>query len=107
MARIAIGGFHHETNTFATTNATYGDFVAADAWPGLCSGDDIFAQTKGINLAVSGFADKAAQMTQDLLPKIGRARPHAGKSIGSPDPGAVSMALIINAVNPVLRKHCS
>lgn len=55
----------------------------------------------------SKIADKAAQMTQDLLPKIGRARPHAKKSIGTPDPGAVSMALIINAVNPVIRKYCS
>ena len=53
------------------------------------------------------IADKAAQMTQDLLPKIGRARPHAEKSIGTPDPGAVSMALIINAVKPVIRKYCS
>lgn len=78
MARIAIGGFHHETNTFATTNATYGDFVAADAWPGLCSGDDIFAKTKGINLAVSGFADKAAQMGHELIGLVWCAAPPSG-----------------------------
>ena len=40
MVRIAVGGFHHETNTFAATPATYDDFVMADGWPGLTRGDD-------------------------------------------------------------------
>lgn len=40
----------------------------------------------------------AAQSTKDMLPKVGRARPHAEKSLGIPDPGALSMALIIDAV---------
>src|SRR3546814_11221520 len=33
--RIAIGGFHHETNTFAPTKADYDAFVRAAGWPGL------------------------------------------------------------------------
>jgi dihydroxyacetone kinase len=57
--------------------------------------------------AAAIVADEAAQNTARLLPKIGRARPHAGKSIGSPDPGAISMALIIRAVEKTLREHCS
>lgn len=57
--------------------------------------------------AAAIVADEAAQATAHLLPKIGRARPHAGKSIGSPDPGAISMALIIRAVERILRDHCS
>jgi len=70
------------------------------------------AAANGLSIAdawesASDSADKAAQMTQGLLPKIGRARPHAEKSIGTPDPGAVSMALIIKAVSPVIRLHCS
>ena len=40
-------------------------------------------------------ADAAAASTSDLLPKIGRARPHAEKSLGTPDAGAVSLALIV------------
>ena len=46
----------------------------------------------------SKVAEQAAEATKDLLPKIGRARPHAEKSLGTPDPGALSMAMIIKAV---------
>jgi len=43
-------------------------------------------------------ADAAAKSTASLVPKMGRARPHAEKSVGTPDPGAVSMAMIIRTV---------
>ena len=33
MTRIAVGGFLHETNTFAPTKATYDDFVHGGGWP--------------------------------------------------------------------------
>lgn len=57
--------------------------------------------------AAAAIADEAAQATKDLLPRIGRARPHAEKSIGTPDPGAVSMVLIIRSVDKTIRVHCS
>jgi D-erythrulose 4-kinase len=44
-------------------------------------------------------AEQAAEDTSTLLPLMGRARPHAGKSLGTPDAGAVSMALIIRAIH--------
>lgn len=47
-------------------------------------------------------AEVEAEATADLLPRIGRARPHAEKSLGTPDAGALSMALIIRAVDNVL-----
>ncbi|MCQ1950300.1 dihydroxyacetone kinase family protein [Arthrobacter sp. zg-Y859] len=40
----------------------------------------------------------AARATANLLPKMGRARPHAEKSLGNPDPGAISFALIVTAL---------
>ena len=43
--RIAIGGFHHETNTFAPTKASYEMFERADGWPGLCRGGAVAAAT--------------------------------------------------------------
>ncbi len=53
------------------------------------------------------IADEAAQATENLLPRIGRARLHADKSIGMPDPGAISMALIIRAVDKTIKERCS
>ncbi|MBT2500132.1 dihydroxyacetone kinase family protein [Agromyces sp. ISL-38] len=47
-------------------------------------------------------ATAAAAATTDLLPRMGRARPHAEKSLGTPDPGAHSFALIVHAVGEVL-----
>jgi dihydroxyacetone kinase len=38
-------------------------------------------------------ATKAAEGTTGLTPKLGRARPHAARSVGHPDAGAVSLAL--------------
>jgi dihydroxyacetone kinase len=43
-------------------------------------------------------AEEAANQTAGLRPKIGRARPHAERSLGTPDAGAVSSALIARAV---------
>jgi len=51
--------------------------------------------------AAAQVAMQSAEATKDLLPKIGRARPHAQKSLGTPDPGALSMAMIIGAIEKV------
>ena len=52
----------------------------------------------------SEIAQKCADATAALSPKIGRARPLAERSVGTPDPGAVSMALIIKVVGEVISK---
>ena len=46
----------------------------------------------------SKTATNAAAETANLLPKIGRARPHAEKSLGHQDPGATSLAMIISTI---------
>lgn len=51
-------------------------------------------------------ATKAAEATCARRPKVGRARPLADKSIGTPDPGAVSLALCVTAVGTVLAAEC-
>ncbi|SDD00374.1 dihydroxyacetone kinase family protein [Glycomyces harbinensis] len=53
--------------------------------------------------AAAEAATGAAAATAGLLPRMGRARPHAHKSVGTPDPGAHSLALITEAVANVLR----
>jgi len=47
-------------------------------------------------------ATQAAEDTASLAPKIGRARPLATRSIGTPDAGATSLALMFHAVTPHL-----
>ncbi len=44
------------------------------------------------------IAEDAAQRTAGLVARIGRARAHGGNSIGTPDPGAVSFALVCRTV---------
>ena len=68
--RIAIGGFHHETNTFAPTKASYEMFERADGWPGLCRGGAIAAATAGANLPIAGFIGTAGSMGHDFAPLV-------------------------------------
>jgi len=66
--RIAVGGFQHETNTFAPVKATLADFEAADAWPGLVRGNELLAAVHGINLPITGFAAAALANGDQLIP---------------------------------------
>ncbi|ANY06433.1 dihydroxyacetone kinase family protein [Pseudonocardia sp. HH130630-07] len=52
--------------------------------------------------AAADTATASARRTAELRPRIGRARPLAEKSVGTPDAGATSMALIVTAVGTVL-----
>jgi microcystin degradation protein MlrC len=70
MARIAVGGLHHETNSFAPQPATFGRFEEADGWPPLSRGPALFANTAGANLAVAGFVDAARVRGHELVPLV-------------------------------------
>src|SRR5262245_39413074 len=54
MARIAIGGFQHETNTFAPSRADYAAFEAGGGWPGVQYGEPLFAPVGGTNIPAAG-----------------------------------------------------
>ena len=51
----------------------------------------------------AGAATDAAQATAELAPKIGRARPLAERSVGTPDAGATSLALVFTTLTPFFR----
>jgi microcystin degradation protein MlrC len=68
MARIAVGGFQHETNTFSTVPASFAEFEAPDAWPGLTRGAALFDAVAGINLPAAGFVQEARALHHELLP---------------------------------------
>jgi microcystin degradation protein MlrC len=59
VPRIAIAGFQHETNIFATSIAGLAEFEMADAWPSLLTGDEVITGTHGMNLPIAGFAQAA------------------------------------------------
>ena len=54
MARIAIGGFQHETNTFAPLKAGWADFERADAWPPFVRGLELIDAVEGFNIPIAG-----------------------------------------------------
>ena len=62
MARIAVGGFQHETNTFAPQQATWEEFVRADAWPPLLRGPEMIAGVEGFNIPISGAVKRLAEL---------------------------------------------
>src|ERR1051325_6095119 len=69
MTRIAIGGFLHETNTFAPTKATYDDFVHGGGWPRMALGAEVL-KLRNINVGISGFIEAAQARGWDLVPTI-------------------------------------
>jgi len=66
--RIAIGGFQHETNTFAPSKATWEDFVQGGGWPAMVSGEAIFAAVCGANIPIAGFIAEAKTRNHILIP---------------------------------------
>jgi microcystin degradation protein MlrC len=70
MARIAIGGFQHETNTFAPVKASFEDFEMADGWPGLTRGEALFETFRGINLPLPGFIEQAKGQGHEIVPLL-------------------------------------
>jgi len=68
--RVAVGGFHHETNTFSATPATYDDFVVADGWPGLTRGDDILTSFRNKNIGIAGFLEEARGHGWTIAPTL-------------------------------------
>jgi microcystin degradation protein MlrC len=70
MTRIAVGGFLHETNTFAPTKATYDDFVHGGGWPSMARGADVLKVMRNINVGLAGFVEAADANGWELVPTI-------------------------------------
>src|SRR5271168_638 len=70
MTRIAVGGFLHETNTFAPTKATYDDFVHGGGWPAMAQGPDVLKVMRHINVGLAGFVEAAEANGWEMVPTI-------------------------------------
>lgn len=69
MKTIAIGGWQHETNTFAPFLTEYAAFEMADGWPALVEGPPLFEAVAGINMPIEGFI-QAARPHARLVPLL-------------------------------------
>jgi microcystin degradation protein MlrC len=67
MARIAVGGLQHETNTFAPSKADYGAFEAGGGWPGVQYGEPVFAAVAGANIPAAGAIDALRAQGHSLV----------------------------------------
>jgi microcystin degradation protein MlrC len=54
MGLIAVGGFQHETNTFAPSKADYRAFEDGGGWPPLTFGTEIAPRLAGANIPAAG-----------------------------------------------------
>jgi microcystin degradation protein MlrC len=70
MARIAVGGFQHETNTFAPVKADYAAFEEAGGWPGLARGREMFDAVEGVHLPVTGAIEALDRQGHELVPLL-------------------------------------
>lgn len=68
MARIAIGGFQHETNTFAPTKADFAAFQNPGSWPTMVTGPAMVEAVAGINLSVAGFIEQSVANGHQMVP---------------------------------------
>jgi microcystin degradation protein MlrC len=89
MATIAVGGFQHETNTFAPSKAAFAAFEAGGGWPELTLGERIAPRLEGANIPAAGAiaalhaaghrtvglawgaASPSAHVTKDAFERIG------------------------------------
>jgi len=68
MARIAVGGFQHETNTFAPLKASWADFERADAWPPFVRGPQLIEAVEGFNIPIAGAVQALQALGHEPVP---------------------------------------
>jgi microcystin degradation protein MlrC len=69
MARIAVGGFHHETNTFVKPATDFAYFCSHRDRPPLVRRADVLKWLSGISFALSGFLQAMAE-DHDIVPLL-------------------------------------
>ena len=69
MARIAMGGFLHETNCFVPMRTDYAYYARGGDFPPLARGAEIVERTAGSSYGMSGFLE-VMQGRHELVPLI-------------------------------------
>lgn len=104
MARIAVGGFMHETNCFVSVHTDFNYFASIGDRPPLSRGEEIFRNLPGKAFAMSGFLADMAQQ-HELVPLVwasggagGYVTSDAYERIVGEMMGRLSLALPVDAV---------
>jgi microcystin degradation protein MlrC len=104
MARIAIGGFQHETNCFVPQATDFDYFAAHRDRPPLCRGADVLDWLTGISFGMSGFLEEMAA-DHELTPLLwtsggagGIVTREAYERIAGELVGGLSLAMPVDAV---------
>ena len=104
MATIAIGGFQHETNTFAPSKADFAAFEQGGAWPPLTLGEAIVPRLAGANIPATG-AFKALHAAGHRTPGLAWAAAspsaHVAASSGA-WAGSAARAVRLRRNNPLI-----
>ncbi|WIE68430.1 dihydroxyacetone kinase family protein [Curtobacterium sp. MCLR17_054] len=97
-------GVRAATEAVLAFGATVGDKTMVDA---LVPFDEVLHTRLDAGAALAEAwgdavraAREAADATESLVPKMGRARTHADQAVGTADPGALSFALVVETVAP-------
>ena len=69
MARIAIGGFSHETNCFVPMRTDYAYYEAGGEMPPLARREEVIERASGSTFGMSGFLD-TVDPSHKLVPLI-------------------------------------
>ena len=69
MARIAIGGFHHETNCFIDARTDFAYFASHRDRPPLVYGEDVVQWLTGTTFAIAGFMGDM-KASHELVPLL-------------------------------------
>ena len=68
MTRIAIGGFLHESHSFAPNPTTYADFVRPAGFPPLTEGDAMLDAVRGTSVPAAGALAVAEAEAATVVP---------------------------------------
>ncbi|MFJ9175521.1 dihydroxyacetone kinase family protein [Streptomyces sp. NPDC102360] len=82
-AIVRIGGARPGDKTLVDAAVPFAERLPHDGWA-----------------AAALAATRAAEETAHMTARLGRARTHGDRTLGTPDPGAVSFALIVTALAP-------
>jgi microcystin degradation protein MlrC len=66
--RIAVGGFLHESHSFAPLPTTYADFVRNGGFPPLTAGEGLFEAVQGTSVPLAGAIEAAQVAGAELVP---------------------------------------